>query len=353
MNSLKYTKRTLLAPILVPAIGRLLRRTIDATVSIFMMHRFESPDISVAGHSTRILAKNLAYLRKERFQPVSLADVALGRTVGIRRPQVVFTVDDGYSDFRDVALPIFAHYDCPVSVFVATGVWDGQCWYWNDVISYAFAHTSERRLTLEVENVAIHLTWDSQDDAVGSGDWLNEFLKTAGHEARLKALSDMLDRLCISLPSTPPRKYATMTWDDARRCGETGLVTFGPHSVTHPVLPLMGAEEARGEIVESWKRVQSAGVPTVPIFVYPFGTFSKREVDVLARTDLCGALTTEHRYAAPDAFGAEHGRRRFAVSRLTYEEQPFDFLQAMSGIDRIKLGVRMGRVGWQTLGKDV
>src|SRR5690242_10921585 len=134
MNSLKYAKRTLLAPLLIPAAGRLLRSTIESTVSIFMMHRFESPDLGVAGHSARILARNLAYLRKERFELVSLADVALGRTIGIRQPQVAFTVDDGYSDFLDIALPVFAHYDCPVSVFLATGVWDGRCWYWNDVI---------------------------------------------------------------------------------------------------------------------------------------------------------------------------------------------------------------------------
>src|SRR5690349_3158122 len=143
MNYLEYAKRTLLTPILIPAVGRLLRPTIDATVSIFMMHRFESQDLGVAGHSARMLAKNLAYLRKERLELVSLADVALGRTTGIRRPQVVFTVDDGYTDFQDVALPIFADYDCPVSVFAATGVWEGQCWYWNDVISYAFANTAE------------------------------------------------------------------------------------------------------------------------------------------------------------------------------------------------------------------
>ena len=328
----------------------MLRPTIDATVSIFMMHRFESPDLGVTGHSRRMLARHLAYLRKERFEAVSLADLVAGRTTRLRRPQVVFTVDDGYTDFVDVAFPVFAEYDWPVSVFAATGVWDRRCWYWNDMISYAFANTPERRLSINVESTPVALTWETPQEGQMSGDWFNELLKTVSHEARMRALSEMLDGLAVDLPPTPPRRYAAMTWDDARRCGRTGLVTIGPHSVTHPVLSAMGGEEARGEIIGSWSRLQNADVPTVPVFVYPFGAYSSREVDVLASTSLCGALTTEHRYARPDVFDARYGRRRFAVSRLTYEEQRLGFLQATTGIERIKLGIRRGRPGWQTLG---
>ena len=353
MHAAKYLKRTLITPLLLPTVGRLLRPTLDATVSIFMLHRFDFPDLGVTGHSARLLARNLAYLRKEGFEPVSLADVAMGRTTGVRRPQVAFTVDDGYTDFLHIALPIFTEYDCPVSVFLATGVWDRQCWYWNDVISYAFAKSLQRRLTLSVEHVQVDLTWEGPREALRRGEAFNESLKTVSHEARRGALGRMLEQLSVELPATPPPEYAPMTWEDARRAGQTGLVTFGPHSVTHPVLPSMRAEESRQEIVNSWQRLQSADVPTVPLFVYPFGAYSSQEVDALADTNLRGALTTEHRYAAPDAFGIQYGRRRFAVSRLTYEEDALAFLQATTGLDRIKLGIRMGRQGWRTVGDDV
>src|SRR5690349_11436897 len=98
MGMLTSAKRIFITPLAVPGVGRLLRPAIDSTVSLFMMHRFDSPDLRVSGHPPRALARGLAYLRKERFELVSLADLAAGRTIGRKRPQIVFTVDDGYTD---------------------------------------------------------------------------------------------------------------------------------------------------------------------------------------------------------------------------------------------------------------
>src|SRR4051812_30876673 len=96
---LTSAKRIFIKPLAVPAVARLLRSSIDSTVSLYMMHRFDSPDLGVSGHPLRALARSLAYLRKERFELVSLADLVAGRTLDRKRPQIVFTVDDGYSDF--------------------------------------------------------------------------------------------------------------------------------------------------------------------------------------------------------------------------------------------------------------
>jgi peptidoglycan/xylan/chitin deacetylase (PgdA/CDA1 family) len=350
MGMLTSAKRIFIKPLAVPAVARLLRSSIDSTVSLFMMHRFDSPDLGVSGHPPRALARSLAYLRTERFELVSLADLVAGRALDRKRPQIVFTVDDGYSDFMDVALPVFAEFDCPVSVFVATGVVDGQCWYWNDVISFAFANTSHRAISLAVDGVPVEYTWQDADGARRAGERFNELLKTVRHEARLEALRQMTERLSVDVPSVPTRQYAPMSWDDARRCAASGLVTFGPHSVNHPVLSNMRGSDASSEIVESWRRLQQIDVATVPVFVYPYGAYSKREVDALATTDLAGALTTEHRYSSPDAFAAKHGRRRFTIPRLTYSDDRLEFLQAASGVERIKLGIRDGRGGWQTQG---
>jgi peptidoglycan/xylan/chitin deacetylase (PgdA/CDA1 family) len=350
MGMLASAKKLLIRPLEFPAVARLLRPAIDSTVSLYMMHRFDCPDLQVSGHPTRALARSLAYLRKERFELVSLADLVAGRTVDRKRPQVVFTVDDGYRDFIDVALPLFKEFDCPVSVFVATGVFDRQCWYWSDVISFAFANTSHNAMSLEVDGALVEYTWRDADGASQAGERFNELLKTVPHEARVEALGQMTERLSVHVPPMPTRQYASMSWDDARRCAASGLVTFGPHSVTHPVLSRMSGGDARAEIVESWRRLQQVGVANVPVFVYPFGAYSRREVDTLATTDLVGALTTEHRYSSPDAFAAKHGRTRFTTPRLTYSDDRLEFLQASSGVERIKLGIRGGRSGWQTTG---
>src|ERR1051325_3559955 len=62
MGMLTSAKRIFITPLAVPGVGRLLRPAIDSTVSLFMMHRFDSPDLRVSGHPPQALARGLAYL---------------------------------------------------------------------------------------------------------------------------------------------------------------------------------------------------------------------------------------------------------------------------------------------------
>ncbi|MEO8195040.1 MAG: hypothetical protein ABI681_14400, partial [Gemmatimonadales bacterium] len=111
--------------------------------TIFMMHRFRSPEMGVEGHDPMTLRSILRMLRKRRYELVSLAtllgDVATARPR--TRPAVVFTIDDGYLDQASVAAPAFAEFDCPVTTFVTTGFLDGALWFWWDRIEYVFDNT--------------------------------------------------------------------------------------------------------------------------------------------------------------------------------------------------------------------
>src|SRR6476620_9188056 len=141
---------SLAAAVAAPVSHRLLR----GTGSIFTLHRFADRDRGNAGHDPAGVRADLAYLRRERYELVSLADLAarlrdrnsrLGKTVA-------FTVDDGYADFATVGEPVFSEYDCPVTVFIVTGVVDTGTWYWWDRLSEAIAHADQRELEVEVAN---------------------------------------------------------------------------------------------------------------------------------------------------------------------------------------------------------
>lgn len=57
-----------------------------------------------------------------------------------------------------------------------------------------------------------------------------------------------------------------MTWEQARGCEQMGM-TFGPHTVTHPILSRTTDAQANDEITESWKRVREELNSPVSVFV--------------------------------------------------------------------------------------
>ena len=69
---------------------------------------------------------------------------------------VVFTVDDGYADFADIASPVFAAYDCPVTVFLITDFVSGRLWNWWDKVDWVFRESKRDALNFEIagENLA-------------------------------------------------------------------------------------------------------------------------------------------------------------------------------------------------------
>ena len=339
----------LLLPLALQSVGRLARSLLRDAMPIFMFHRFAQPERGIAGHAPSDLRRGLASLRREGIRVVTLADLTgpeAGRTQG-KGVQVAITIDDGYSDFIDVALPIFAEFDCPVTVFVSTGVIDRECWYWWDTLQYIFATSTRTTIDMPFEcgRLVCNVESKSERDRVVAA--LIERLKTVADDVRRDLLARLAAVLEVDASAAPP-SCAAMTWQDIRACAATGLITFGPHTITHPALPMTSAAQAKREIVGSWTRLQQMCTATLPIFCYPFGAYSAREIEIVRGSGLLGALTTEPRYAPHAPFALTHELERFTVPRFGYPDDPMQFLQIALGVERVKMALRHGRDGWRT-----
>jgi peptidoglycan/xylan/chitin deacetylase (PgdA/CDA1 family) len=75
----------------------------ETAATIFMLHRFAVPELSIEGHSPAAVREILAALRKRRFEPISLHELFRRLKDGepLRRA-VAFTIDDGYFDHARV-----------------------------------------------------------------------------------------------------------------------------------------------------------------------------------------------------------------------------------------------------------
>ncbi|MEN6527960.1 MAG: polysaccharide deacetylase family protein [Candidatus Polarisedimenticolia bacterium] len=311
--------------------------------AILMFHRFACPDAGVEGHSPATLRAVLERLRRDRYRVVGLADLFAALDEG-RVPEpntLAFTIDDGYWDQAEIGGAVFAEYDCPVTTFATTGFLDGTLWFWWDRVDYVLRRTARPSLEASVGNVAWRAATAGDADRRRARAEFVALCKSVSEEDKLAAIERLAERAEVALPSAPPLEYAPLSWTDLPRYEARGM-TFGPHSVTHPVLSRVGDEQSRGEIEGSWRTLRDRASRPAPIFCYPNGKatdFGPRETRLLAEVGLRGAVTGVSGYAT--AAGAdERGDCLYRVRRFAYEAHPLLVLQCASGFERVKQLIR-------------
>jgi peptidoglycan/xylan/chitin deacetylase (PgdA/CDA1 family) len=302
---------------------------------VLMLHRFADPeDNNRRGHDPTALRSNLEYLRQEGYRFLAL-DEALGllaeRPQEVRRA-VAFTVDDGYGDFRRVAWPIFAEYECPVTVFVVSGFVDGACWCWWDRVEYIVDRARRKRLMLDLGVGAREYAWNDDVERRRTISMLVERLKRVSEMDRLAAIDRIVEQADVSCPDTPPSRYAPLSWDDVRFLGEQG-VRFGPHTVSHPILSRTSAAQAEEEIRISWERLRAETAAVVPVFCYPNGErddFGAREMEAVARHGLAAAVATHPGFVSQDSLRLSP----YALPRFSYPDERSRLVQVVCGLER-------------------
>jgi peptidoglycan/xylan/chitin deacetylase (PgdA/CDA1 family) len=307
------------------------------------MHRFAVPDLAVRGHDPKILAEQLEYVRRRRYRLMSMSELMnhLDEGIPVEENAIVFTVDDGYADFAEVAAPVFAAYDCPVTVFVVTDFVSGRLWNWFDRVDWVFANADRPELAIDVLGERVCLRWTNSSDRERASDDFVERLKKVKDTLKEELIGSLEEFLDVEIPDRAPAQYRAMSWDQVRACARRG-VTFGPHTVTHPILAQVGADRADYEITESWRAVAEATEAAVPVFCYPNGTpldFSTREKASVARAGMSAALSTIDGSLESSATGIAVPDR-FALPRFAYSERRPTFVQIASGLEERKMRIR-------------
>src|SRR5271166_314459 len=222
---------------------RLLNR---GALRILMYHRFPQPG-SLEVH---------CHLIKRHYTPVSMEAVArwLAGDAPLPPNPVAVTVDDGYRCFRDVAYPIFAKYQIPVTVYLATDFVDGISWYWDDQVRYSFLHTSKAQAEFgRAGSEARRFSLDSRESRVQAAFGVNEAAKLFSEDERKVAVEALLKSLGAPLPVEPPDGYEPLSWDSVRWLARRG-VEFGAHTKSHAILSRLASQSAVFEEVEGSRR---------------------------------------------------------------------------------------------------
>ena len=337
-------KRVILKLLTREPMVRLFRPLQQGAVTIFMLHRFADDAFGNPGHSIDALRTNLSFLRRHRFRLIGLPDLLqeLDEHHVNSVPGVVFTVDDGYGDFARVAAPVFAEFDCPVTVFVTTGFVDGGFWMWWDKIIWAISETTRPSVELQVGRDFYRYALGDAPARERAAKDLIERLKRVPDVAMQATIDDLLLRADVELPRALPRRFVPMTWDDVSRCASRG-VTFGPHTVTHPILSQVDDGRAQAELEDSWQRLRSATSAAIPVFCYPNGdypSFTDRERRTLRAMGMRASVLAEQHFTTSKHAPADALQSTVELPRFAYPSDHEQFRQIVGGIERLKQTVR-------------
>lgn len=291
--------------------------------TIFTLHRFTDGGGEARGTDIAMLRSVLARLRRQGVDFMRLRDLAthVRTRTPLAGPTAVFTVDDGYRDFSDLAAPIFAGFDCPTTVFLITEFTAGRTWCWWDRVTVAFLTSPLREVTVTIDGRALRFALGHPDERRLGAAAVIDALKWVRDVERRRVVGGIGELLRVELKDTPDEAHGALGWGEVRSLASTG-VDFAPHSLTHPILSRLPVEHARREILQSWSDLRAELPDPAPVFSYPNGTadsFGTREIDIVRESGMMGAVAIERRYVDPTR-GADEDR--FRIARFSTPEDP-------------------------------
>ncbi len=226
---------------------------------------------------------------KSHYQPISIEQLLAYYRHGTVLPRraVLVTFDDACVDFAVNAYPILKKYQIPAVVFVPTAFPDHpQRYFWWDAI-YRAVMFSDAETIADTPIGAINLTNPEQKAA--QLKQLQQFIKTLPH----KEMMSTVEQIVNNAGNAHQSRKSVLDWAELREISAEGLVKFGGHTRTHPILTQLSPEEIRSEIAGSFEELFSNIPEAVPVFAYPNGNYSPPVLNEMKRAGYQIAFTTE------------------------------------------------------------
>ncbi|MGK0302505.1 MAG: peptidoglycan/xylan/chitin deacetylase (PgdA/CDA1 family) [Planctomycetota bacterium] len=277
-------------------------------VRILMYHAVV-PEDSLFARWTHLPQKSfewqVGYLKRNYdVRPLSevVASMRAGKVVAPNT--AVLTFDDGYDSVYRRVFPLLQQHGVPASVFLTTHFIDSQQLLWTSRLFLALRATKRTRLSLSdlrAPDADLHgldfpeLVFASDSERDAAADQLREWLKHLPNDRRVTVLAAIEELLGVTQYPDYQKEFSPLTWAQIDEMHQSGLVEFGAHSQTHPILSRLSHPQLQAEVLGSCEVVKnrfgSAGVH----FAYPNGgreDFNDDTKIVLERAGADCALST-------------------------------------------------------------
>lgn len=297
---------------------RLAPRSLAGNGVIFMLHRVRRDD-GRAFSPNRILEITPDFLddairlvKARGYRCLSLDDAVSCIAAGDRsEPFAVFTLDDGYKDNLTDALPVFERHDVPFTLYLTTGLPDGDAEIW---------WVALERIIEAAEEIELHLpagtrcfstrTIDQKYAAWENIYWPLRELPEAELRAEVRRLGSVhgIDVKAIT-------RELALTWDDVRKLAAHPLASVEAHTADHFAQARLSAHDARIDIEKGIARMEAELGYRPRHFSYPYGdrtSAGDRDFALAEALGFRSATTTRKGF-----IHAAHAKRLWCLPRLS------------------------------------
>jgi peptidoglycan/xylan/chitin deacetylase (PgdA/CDA1 family) len=158
----------------------------------------------------------------------------------------VVTFDDGYKDNYTNAYPILKKHNLGATVFVATGNIDNEDPFWWDKIRFIIWHTKKKQITFNEKRV---YQISSESSRLKTARSIEEELKLVPDENKNELLLKFVQSSDVEIPSSLGKELL-LSWDEIQEMSDNGI-TFGAHTVNHPIHTNLPLDQTKKEIANS------------------------------------------------------------------------------------------------------
>jgi peptidoglycan/xylan/chitin deacetylase (PgdA/CDA1 family) len=184
-----------------------------------------------------------------------------------RKRFALFTLDDGYKDNLQYALPVFRRHNCAFTVYAAPRIAEGTCELWWRGLEAVIAKAD--RLDLSLGDFLFRAETRNEPSKWAAWHALAPRVQTMPEYGQRDWIRRAADKHDVDLNALC--RNAAMTWDELRLMAKEPLATIGAHTLNHYNLGKLPEADARREIIESGKQIESELGRKVEHFAYPYG----------------------------------------------------------------------------------
>ncbi len=250
------------------------------------------------------LRKHMLYLRKHYrvlHLEEALEELYDPKKSKRQRPALVLTFDDGYRDNYTHAAPLAEELQVPITIFLVPGyIESGRPFWWLEGQGLV-SQTRVSQVTLDEHVYHLDKGHDRTallkviDERVWHAATISEREEFLEHIHDLLGVSTVIaDRKSGDLPAN---------WEEIRSMADRGWVSFGAHTMHHPVLAYMSdPAQVRYEVGECRTVLERQLHLRMRTFAYPIGQFEHIGAASYAAVQELGyswALTTQSGFNTP------------------------------------------------------
>jgi peptidoglycan/xylan/chitin deacetylase (PgdA/CDA1 family) len=267
-----------------------LKRRKHTNFQILVYHRVnDEEDFLFDRVPIRVFVRQMEILHKH-FNVRPLEELLERAVKGDLPPPnpLAITLDDGYRDNFKNAFPILKQFGLPATIFLATGAMDSKKPLWHDRVFDAFRQTNVKSVVLRGREYPLKTFSEKR---VAMNTFLQDLRKLDPRDR-----DDRIQKMTsdLKLTETFNATDQMLNWREIQEMARENI-SFGAHTVTHPILTRIPLAEAVDEIMKSKEAIERELRSAVRLFAYPNGgreDFNESMKAALKEAGFLGAVTT-------------------------------------------------------------